>query len=202
MPTISVVLPYVREAGAKRCADALRADTTYTDYELLMEYDADRIGCPKMVKRLVEKSSGDHICFLADDTLPKKGLLLEAMIVMSTFPGCWGLVGLNSHDLNSGESRASHWLGSKKLLPFIGGEFFHIGYNHSFCDNELVERCVVLQRYKYSLRAGLYHHHPIISMGLPMDDDRKRVLSHRIIMEDTLLFTKRRNESQGWTKLI
>jgi hypothetical protein len=63
---------------------------------------------------------------------------------------------------------ATHWLAGKKLLPYIGGEFFHLGYRHVGCDNELTERAKALGKYVWCERARVRHEH--FSTGAEMDE--------------------------------
>ena len=111
---------------------------------------------------------------------------------MATLPDGWGLVGFDDNIRKEGTVKAAaHWLGDKRLLPFIGGEFFHTGYRHCWCDNELCERAEALGRYVFSTKAFVYHDHPIVN-GNPADEDYRRVYSQDWLAHDVILFRKRR----------
>jgi len=99
------------------------------------------------------------VMFLGDDTIPQKNFLFHAIVAMyKNFPELDGLIGLN--DLYWRGEFATHWLASKKLLPMLGGEFFHTGYNHLSCDNELTEMCRKVGKYAWCEVAKVYHDHP------------------------------------------
>jgi hypothetical protein len=141
-----------------------------------------------MVKRLVDHTQHENVCFIGDDTLPNPGFLKHALDDMARLPDGWGLVGLNDR---TGRDLATHWVASKKLLPLIGGEFFHTGYWHCFCDVELQERCAFMGRYIYSRRAVVIHDHPWIKQQ-PIEGDYKRVYSKEWLDHDRALFLGRR----------
>ena len=43
----------------------------------------------------------------------------------------------------------------------LDGEFFHTGYKHIGCDNELTERCRMAGKYFWAEDAEVYHDHPV-----------------------------------------
>jgi hypothetical protein len=198
MPSkISVIIPIIRPDKARRCIDTLLVDTTFQDFELVTEKDSKRIGCPKMVKRLTGQSQYELVCFLGDDTIPQAGMLYHALSDMESLPDGWGLVGI--HDgLRRGFNTTlpTHWLAHKKLLPFLDNEFFHTGYYHCFCDNELQDRCEDLGRYRMSETARLIHDHPV-NNRTPTDPDYRRVYGSANYIHDLLLYRKRK--AHGWT---
>jgi len=185
---VSVVLPVIRPEKAKHAAKLAVHNAGVAPVELLMEEDRDRIGAPKMVKRLVEKSTYDLVAFIGDDTLPQPGWLRHAIDAMATLPDGWGLVGLND---KTGRTLATHWLASKKLLPLIGGEFFSTEYWHCFCDNELQERCTYLDRYVYANQAVVYHDHPLLT-GRTVTEDYRKIYSAEYYGHDRAVFMNRR----------
>jgi len=135
-PKVSIVIPTIRPDKLERCINAIKENAGYGNYEIVVEKDdhAAPQGAPKVLKRGVDRSTGELVMFLGDDTIPQRNFLLHAMVAMHRqFPDLDGLVGLNDM-LWKGEL-ATHWLASKKLLPYLGGEFFHTGYNYLSCDN-------------------------------------------------------------------
>jgi GT2 family glycosyltransferase len=167
--------------------------------ESLILEDKERIGAPKMVKKLVEMSTGDIVVFLGDDTLPEPDWLNQALKAMETLPDGWGLVGLNDQIFGP-EKPATHWVADKRLLPFLDGELFHTGYIHQYCDNELGARCVDLGRYVWCKEAKIIHNHPInfnkhLTMAQRLqrtnDETYKRVYSEPVYNHDHALFTQR-----------
>jgi len=111
------------------------------------------------LKRGVEKSTGELVMFLGDDTIPQKNFLIHAINAMRRqFPDMDGLIGLN--DMYWHGEWATHWLASKKLLPYLGGEFFHTGYYHLACDNELSDMCRKIGKFYWCEIAKVLHDHP------------------------------------------
>jgi hypothetical protein len=187
---VSIIIPFIREDGLKRCIKAIEDSKPSVDYEIITEFDKDRIGAPKMVADLVSRSKFDMVCFVADDTIPQAGFLDKAVSEMENIPGGWGLVGLNDQ---TGRDLACHWLAHKNLLPLIGGEFFHTGYRHCFCDNELQSRAESLGRYVYAKDAVVVHDHPILQ-GKELSGDYARVYRTDNYMHDQILFQQRRKQ--------
>ncbi len=188
---VSIILPIVRKDRASECIEAIKknAGISWDQYEIVSSYDEDRIGCPKMVKKLTALAKADLVMFLGDDTLPREDFLLRALNAMKMLPDGWGMVGLN--DLTTdGNVYATHWLASKKLLPLIGGEFFHTGYVHTHCDLELTIRCKLLGRYIWSRESSIDHIHPMQEPGV-FDKDYERSYSVNAQIVDRNLFERR-----------
>jgi GT2 family glycosyltransferase len=195
---ISIIIPFIRPDKVVRCCNAIieNSGMPRAEYEIVTEEDVDRIGAPKMVKRLVAKSKGQMICYLGDDTIPQKDFLKNALEAMETLPDGWGLVGLDDNIRLKGTVKAAaHWLADKRLLPFLDGEFFHTGYKHCWCDNELTVRATELGRYIFCEEAYIYHDHVIAN---PKNDDvhYRRAYSQDWQIHDCVLFRKRR--ANGW----
>lgn len=195
---ISILIPYIRPAGMERCKEAiyLNAGVPESDFEVVTAHDQARIGPALMLKALVDKAAKySLIMFLGDDTEPEPDFLRNALEVMKQLPDGWGLVGLNDghHD---GRYLATHWLADRRMLPLLGGEFFHTGYWHCFCDSELTIRATMLRRYMWASNARIRHLNPVIDKMLPMDSDYTRVYSAEWYYHDHTLFTKRLNN--GW----
>lgn len=193
MNKVSIIIPVIRPDKAARVLRLVEENAGYP-YEVITAVDEERIGAPKMVKRLVDKTNYDLVCFLGDDSLPEKDFLKNAVAAMEEIPGGWGLVGFND---KTGRNLATHWLAHKKLLPFLDGEFFHIGYVHCFCDNELQERSSLLRRYVYAEDAVVLHDHPLIGKTKETDEDYKRVYAKEVYGADKELFYRRR---KAWLK--
>lgn len=197
LPPVSVLLPVIRPEKARRCVKALLDDPTTPPLQLCTAEDTDRIGCPRMVKRLMEEAEHDLICFLGDDTVPQIGMLAIAIYAMrDAFPDGWGMVGMDDKVRFIGRERAAaHWLAHRKLLPLVGGEWFCTQYHHCYCDNELVERARVLNRYVFCNAAQAYHDHPINDPKAD-DLDYRRIYSRPVYNHDLILYRKRR--ANGW----
>jgi glycosyltransferase involved in cell wall biosynthesis len=184
MPLVSICIPVVRPQNMDRLLESIKTNAGFDDYEVVWEEDKERIGCPKKLKELVEKSRGELICFLGDDVDPQPDFLKVAVGLIKTSDRL--LIGMN--DTQSHHS--AHWLASKKLLPLIGGEFFHTGYFHNFCDDELRHRAQRLDKFFFATDSIVKHNHPVYGTAV-MDDDYKRVLDKERWAHDQKLFMER-----------
>lgn len=191
---VSVIIPVIRPVLARRTVEACRRQRTERSIEILAEEDTERIGCPRMVKRLVERTSHQWVMFLGDDTVPEEDIVEEAFRAAEILQDGWGLVGLNDGH-NQGSRLATHWMAHKNLLPELGGEFFHTGYSHAYCDHELMHRCRLLGRYVYARDARLIHDHPVWRKE-GLTGDYARVYLGETYMKDLILF--RRRERAKW----
>jgi len=193
---VSIIIPVVRTDKAERCIAAIEetAGIPKSDYEIRTEVDTEGIGCPAMVKKLVEEARYDLVCFLGDDTVPHEGFLKNAIKAMKSIPGGIGVVGLNDNPKKS--VSCCHWLAHKGMLPDLGGEFFHTGYNHCFCDDELQIRAMEMGKFVYAYDAILFHDHPSIHDDSKTDEHYDRVYDKEAFSLDKMLFEKRMNN--GW----
>lgn len=160
-PMVSIVIPSIRPDRLKVCLEHIKNNSGYDNYEIIVENDDpdNPTGATKLVKSGVEKSKGELVMFLGDDTIPEDNFLYHAVVAMHRhYPDLDGLIGLNDM-LWRGEI-ATHWLASKKLLPYLDGEFFHTGYYHVGCDSELTERCKKIGKYAWAENAKILHDHP------------------------------------------
>lgn len=201
MLNVSIIIPVIRPDKAERCIAAIHKNAGLPEdaYEIVTEVDKNRIGCPKMVKRLTDRAKANLICFLGDDTIPQENFLQNAVRAMRFMPEDpkdgvrWGLVSFNDN-VNTART-AAHWLGHRRLLEAIGGEFFHTGYKHSFCDDELMIRAQQMGRYIYAFDAILQHDHPAaVKDGLV---DEHREAPNAAYKEDHALFQNRL--ANNWT---
>ena len=189
---VSICIPWIRELKFERCVNMIEENAGYP-FEMVAEEDKKRIGCPKMLKRLVDRSEGDLVVFLGDDTLPLTDFLSNAVLHMKKFPDQCGLVGFNDQ---TGRVLPTHWLASKKLLPMLDGEFFHTGYNHCCCDQELLYRTHEKGLFIYAKDAIVLHDHPILTGQQTSDPDYLRVYSDAVRGPDQRLLAKRK--ANGW----
>jgi len=190
---ISICIPYIRPQNIPALLQRIDETCSGLDYEVLAEEDTERIGCPQMLKRLVDKSKGDLVCFVADDTMPGKDWLKNALEAMDKLYDGWGIVGLNSQ-----ESRhAAHFLADKRMLPLLDGEFFSTDYKHCWCDNELTDIAIDYGRFVFCDEAVLTHNHPVTGTAA-VDDDYRRVYSKEYKKHDFDTYCRRKRERNGF----
>ena len=194
---ISIIIPVIRPDKAIRCCNAIIQNSGIPEslYEIVTEEDTERIGAPKMVKKMTDSCKGDSVCFLGDDTIPQEGFLKYALEMMATLPEGWGMVGFDDNLRQTGSNKAAtHWLADKRLLPLVDGEFFHTGYRHCWCDNELCLRASELGRYIFCEKAYIYHDHVLVDSNND-DADYRRVYSNEWMAHDVILFRQRKRNN-------
>jgi len=190
---ISICIPTIRPQNIPALIAAIDENTGISDYEIEWLEDVDREGCPKTLKKLVEMSNGDLVCFIGDDTAPEPDFLKHALDAMATLPDGWGVVGLNSQ-----ESRhAAHFLADKRMLPFLNGEFFSTEYLHCFGDNELTEVAEEMGRFVFADKAVIKHIHPAFKTA-ESDKDYDRVYSAEYYDHDLKTYYRRKRERYGF----
>ena len=158
-PLVSICIPTLgREDSLAELLKTIPQNAGYKNYEVIVERDSfeNRRGAPKTLNVGVAKSKGELVMFLGNDCIPQPDFLVNAVRFMrQNFAEMDGLVGLND-GLWHGKI-ATHFLGSKRLLPLLGGTFFHEGYRHCGCDNELTERCRAIGKYGYCAASRILH---------------------------------------------
>ena len=197
MPKVSIVIPSMRKGEKlQRCLNAIKNNANYDNKEVIVEYDymENRQGAPKTFQKGVEKSRGELVMFLGDDCIPKPNFLINAVRAMYLAFGkdMDGLVAMNDGYWQG--DIATHWLASKKLLPAIGGEFFHTGYTHTGCDNELSGRTKKLNKFVYAEDAELFHDHPLNTGWKNVDEVIKVAYAPENLKKDKELLYKRAEE--------
>lgn len=188
IPKVSIIIPTLgREQQLKKLVEEyIPQRANYDNIEVIVMNDSfeNRQGVPNLVKQGVEKSTGELIMFLGNDCAPEPDFVIQAVKTMYEMFGkeMDGLVSLNDGYWH-GEI-ATHWLASKKLLNQLDGEFFHTGYYHTGCDNELTERCRKLGKYVWSKKSKV-NHQPVF------DDVRKLAYSEKLLTHDRELLKTR-----------
>lgn len=174
-PMVSVVIPTLgREEMLAKCIHMIEENAKeYGNYEIIVEHDQfppNNIGVPNLLKLGVENSKGSLIMFLGNDCEPQPGFMREAVTAMMIhYPKLDGLVCFN--DKYCFGALATHWLGGKALLPLLDGEFFHTGYHHVGCDNELTMRTQAAGKFFWCEDAYVYHNHPMNNHKGPILDE-------------------------------
>jgi glycosyltransferase involved in cell wall biosynthesis len=197
-PLVNIVIPTLgRPDKLNRCLQAIRENAEYENYTVrVMPDDPDQpLGVPRLLRQATLLDYA-WLMYLGNDCAPEKGFLREAVYSMLRhFPDGSGLIGLNDGYWN-GEV-ATHWLAGPGLHGALGGEYFHEGYHHVGCDNELTERCRQMGKYHWEPRAVVHHDHPVLT-GQPVeqaDEVYRRGWKHR---EADLALLKERSEQLGF----
>jgi len=186
---ISVVIPVIRPVSAMRCIESVQK--YLPGVEIVSEEDKHNLGCPKMVNRLVAKTSRQWVMFLGDDTEIKPGFLRALQYAVESLPKKWGVIGLNTEN----GIPCAHWIAHKNMLDLTGGQFFSSDYHHFYCDNELMDIAKENERWAWAEKAKIKHNHP--SNSAEPDEYNKSVLSNREADRITYYHRKRDRRRGG-----
>jgi hypothetical protein len=155
---ISVVIPVIRPDKALVAVESVKQHLKGA--EIVTEEDTERIGCPRMVKRLVDKTTREWVLFLGDDARLKAGFLLGVQEAVNLLPDAWGVIGVNTQ----GNNDHAHWIAHKAMLDILPDrEFFNTAYEHCFCDDELKDIALENGRWIYAVNAYVDHGHPVVT---------------------------------------
>jgi hypothetical protein len=166
-PLVSICVPTLgRPDKLNRLLKAVKDNAGYDNYEIVVKADQmppNNEGAPKMLAKCVAESKGELVAFLGNDTIPQPGFLREAVWEMiRRFPDMDGMVGINDMYWKKGDV-ATHWLASKRLLPFLDKhEFFDTDFFHLGVDNLLQGQCEKLGKYTWCEKAKIYHDNPVL----------------------------------------
>jgi hypothetical protein len=189
---VTIIIPWIRKEKIGRAITAATLNAG-TDVLIYAKEDASRIGCPLMVKEMVNNTKTDYICFLGDDTIAGEDYIKHALEEMQEFPDGVGLIGFND---KTGRTLPTHWIAHRELLKHLDGEFFCTEYTHCCCDLELMSRVKEIDRFKYSKTAFVLHENPMLWGIGDWDADYKRVYSQEVWGADQELYNKRK--ANGW----
>jgi glycosyltransferase involved in cell wall biosynthesis len=191
-PKISFILPTMgtRPEGLERCINSIKNLNYPQDkIEILIEKDSieNRIGVPKLVKNGVEKSTGEWVVFVSDDTELTPQAITEALKV-----GKDGFVAFNTGELlPDGGNRCEHFMIRKDIIAKIG-EVFDTDFWHTGCDNLLSAKMDKLGIFVRAEKAIINHYHWSKSPDKNMDETYKLAWSH--VQEDRALLAKKLSE--------
>lgn len=181
---ISIIIPTIRTDKIPYLLESIKGAISLP-HEVIWEEDVERIGAPKMVKKLTDRAQFDWIVFLGDDTIPERNCIDIAY--KYAIDNNFLLVGFNDHH----GQKTTHWIAHKDLLNHLEDhEFFYTGYIHNFCDDELRVRANNLGTYGWCEDAKITHLHPAFG-DVPMDDTYKKQTDTKNWKHDEALFIKR-----------
>lgn len=181
---ISIIIPTIRKENIPNLLEAIKGAIS-VDHEVLWEEDIEKIGTPKMVKKLTDQAKYEWVVFLGDDTIPEK----DSIDIIFKYANDKGLllVGFNDHH----GKKATHWIANKKLLSFLeNDEFFFTGYIHNYCDDELRHRAEKLDTYGWCEEARITHNHPYFNSSISNVSYEKQ-MNKENWNHDKNLFSKR-----------
>ncbi|MCK9371488.1 glycosyltransferase [Candidatus Dojkabacteria bacterium] len=214
LPKISILVPTLgRPDGLKRCMDSIdKLNYPKELIEVLVVEDDPRIGVPRRVKELYDKSTGDYIIFAANDMEFHPDSVILAFIDM--IHENKGLCAFKSSEyiLEDEGNICEHFMITRNLINELGGYIFDVDFDHCGVDNLLWYRCKKIGQAMRSERAVIIHHH-FTRENVPMDDvyalvnanrDSDRKLLKRKIAEielNDMISKLERKENFSFTKV-
>jgi len=165
-PKVSIIIPTLkRPEGLQRCLNSIKK-LNYPQHliEVLVQEDEPRIGVPRRVKELYEKSTGDLIVYASNDTEFTPDSLKHAVNQSKEK----GLVAFNTGLVYPDEGNiCEHFLIRRDIVEKLG-EIFDTDFGHYGCDNLLWAKCKKLGEASRCEDAILVHHH--FTKGNAIDD--------------------------------
>lgn len=163
LPKISIILPTIgnRPNGIKRFLKSLkRLFYPQELIELIIVSDSPRLGCPKRVNEGYRKSTGEWICFMADDTEFQEYTLINAVIE------AYRTGKRNITFWSRGGVGCEHFIIKRDLVEKLGGEIFSEKFNHIGVDNLLWAKCDKLGEGYKSPNVAINHYHFLTETAL------------------------------------
>lgn len=167
-PSISIILPTLgREEGLLKCLESIK-NLNYPSHliETLVLEDIPRLGVPQRVAQGLKESTGEFICFAANDIIFDRDCLKQA--VMNYYLTGRRLISFNegplTHDLGN---ICTHFMIKRDLVPEIGDKIFDTRFHHVAVDNLLWAKASKLGQAYHSKTAKITHNH--FSKGAPWD---------------------------------
>lgn len=191
-PKVSIVIPSIRPERLERCLALIKENAGYDNYEVIVEPDdpANPAGAVVTFNKGVERATGDLVLCMGDDSVAQKNFLVLAVASMLRhFPALDGMIAFN--DMVWDEETAAHWLASKLLLPALDGKFFHEGYRHLYCDNELADRVRALGKFYWDRNVKMLHDHPTTNGGHGSDAHYAAAYDDENAQHDWVLYQRR-----------
>jgi GT2 family glycosyltransferase len=196
---ISVIIPWLRPVGYRRCIKLLKRHAGDIAYEIVSEHnlDPEHVTGPMMCNRLMRMAKGEYLMILADDVIPHVNIFTDALATMEQFrKGKRGLIGLQ--DQMYGTAFATHWMISRSFYrQFKDGQVFSESYHHCYSDVELVDIAKEQGCFAITPLQVITHNHK----GLKSDKHYRRAYNAKKWAADRRTYIKRQKERIGWGKV-
>lgn len=184
LPKVAIIIPQLgREEGLKKCIASIEA-LNYPKHLIETNIIGGFSNVPRKMKEGINKSSGDFICYAANDMFFEPNSLLNAIV--DSIVEQKALVSFNEGEILPDEGNiCCHFIIRKNFIDEIGGEIFDTRLHHCGADNLLWARAKKLNQAFHSLDAKIVHNH--FSYGksemdfvyekgwLHVDEDRKKL---------------------------
>lgn len=172
LPTVSFVLPHLgnteaRTKGLEKCLESIKA-LNYPQ-ELIDIQVLDGEGTvPEKVKKMVDSSHGEYICYAANDMVFEPNSLI--LCILDSINNRKGLVAFESGVRNDEGYINEHFIIRRDLLPKIDGEVFDTEFTHVGVDDLLWKKCEKLGEAMIGRGRIDHHHFSRIGSGVIADE--------------------------------
>lgn len=163
LPYVTFVIPTLkRPEGLERCIASIKAlNYPQEKIQILFEEDEPRIGVPKRVKSMVEKSTGEWIVFASNDIEFTPDSLIIAF--KNSLDNNKKFVSFNTQ----GEKGVApdegniceHFMIHRSMVKKLNGEIFDTDFNHVGVDNLLWAKMSKIGQAMYAGKAIVNHFH-------------------------------------------
>lgn len=159
LPTVSFVIPTLgRPEGLRACVNSIEKLNYPKELIEICVLDELEPTVPQKVKMGVERTHGEYLCYMANDTEMTTDSLKVA--ILSSLVRGKGLVSFHSEPVYPDEGNiAAHFVIRRDLVPLLDGEIFDTRFFHRGCDNLLWAKAKKLEQAYHENKALIEHHH-------------------------------------------
>lgn len=186
LPTVTIIIPQLgRPEGLQRCLQSIYA-LNYPQERIntLVLADEGEKTVPQKIKQGVELSSGEWICYAANDMEFETDSLKIA--VTAGIENGKSLVSFNEGELLPDKGNiCTHFVIKRSFIPSLeNGEIFSCDFIHAGCDNWLHAQAEKMNEFMYCEDAKIIHRH--FSRGTEYDWVYKKAYENRARDVETL----------------
>lgn len=163
---------------------------------LVVPWEPTRGDYPRKMNYGFRATAGEWVFLAADDIVPRKGWDQEALALDDGDVGVIGTVDNSSWWRVTAHS--THPLVRRSYIETLGGSLdgpgtiFHEGYDHNYCERELVGLAQYRGRYRLCRTSRIEHLHPLLGLA-KADATYEKGRAH--FRSDCALFLSR---AKGW----
>lgn len=196
LPTVSIIIPSLgREEGLRKCLKSIEKLNYPKELIDIKIYDGEEGTVPEKVAKGVAETTGEYICYAANDIEFTPNSLLIA--VLHSLDKEKALVAFNT---NSGRpdyegTQCEHFIIARNILPLINGEIFCTEMFHVGVDQLLWAQMSKINQAMKAREAIVQHNH--FTVGAEFDDVYKRAWNEERVEHDRALLKKKLDELES-----
>ena len=172
LPNISFVIPSLgRLEGLERCITSIK-NLNYPENLLEIKVLEGEETVPQKVKKGVEETKGEYICYMANDAEMTPDSLILA--IKESIDNRKRLVAFDTGVRNEQGYICEHFLIKRDLIPLLGGEIFCTRMKHVGVDDLLWAKASKLNEAMISKGKVNHYHFSRLGSGIEMDEIYKK----------------------------